>query len=104
MHFVQTFPSYNLKCKLPNSRNSTAGFASLALLTFWTKLFIVRDVLCIVGCLAVVSLAYPLGASSSTPFPPNTHPWSCDNQKHLQILSHVPLGAKSPLVENHCTV
>ena len=50
MYFVQTFPSYSLKCKLPNPPLVILqkGFSTLVLLTFWTKLFfVVRGVLCI---------------------------------------------------------
>lgn len=37
MYSMQTFPSYNLKRELPNSRNSRVGFSTLALLTFCSK-------------------------------------------------------------------
>lgn len=55
-----TFPSYNLKGKLPNPPlvMLQKGFLTLVLLTFRTKLFfVVRGVLCILGYLEA-SLAF----------------------------------------------
>lgn len=81
-----------------SSCNSMQDFSTSAPLTFWTKLFFVISPLQCKMSSSIFGL-YPLDANS---IPPPTH-LELWQSKTLQILSNVPWGQKSPLVENHCS-
>ena len=69
------------------------GFSASALLALG-EWIVLRCGGCPVPCRMLNILGFYALDSSSTP--------SCDNQECLQTLPSVPLGRKSPLVENHC--
>lgn len=77
-------------------------FSKPAFLNLSTIDVLSQIILCLLDCsmhcriLGNIPGHYPLGAFS-------THPPSCNNQKCLQNLPNVTWGARSPLVENHCS-